>query len=1141
MDQIPATDLDREFPNEYTEVERPLLEQLCIMGWTYVQGSIDYPQKTFRENFRQVLLLPKLKEAIRRINLDDDGNEYLDDLTIERAIAELQRHGATGLLSINKVLTEKLIQGVHVARAEGGDTARQPAIKFIDFEHPDRNDFLAVNQFRVDMIGRTSFCIPDIVLFVNGIPLVVIECKSPSITEPMDEGINQLLRYSNSRPDVEEDEGIEQLFHYNQVMVSSYFYETRATALCADYDFYLEWKDTSPVPNSDVMKELGKTDQSLKSQELLVAGMLRPAHLLDILNNFVLFDIDNGKLIKIIPRYQQFRAVHNALDRLKTGRSIPEGAVQDQRGGIVWHTQGSGKSITMVHLVRKMRTTDELKDFKVVVVTDRTSLEDQLTETARLAGETIRPNDRDRRGGESASDRVKRILAEDGPDLVFCMIQKQQQHDIDTEVLKYEIPLPAPKEEIIKAEKDGLAPPEGTTKTLRQTVRNYDDYPELNASERIVLLIDECHRSHTLTLHANLMKALPNCAKIGFTGTPVFACEGMGTLGIFGAFIDKYHLDTAVNDGATVKIVYEGRYAEGLVERADQLDEAARIEFSDYTPVEQQEIMRRYANQTRVLEATKLIGVKARDMFQHYVDKILPNEFKAQLVCVSRQAAVRYQKALSDARDEIVEALEILDPALLGLDEEATLKLDEYTQFLIRCHHLLDKLRNLEFAAIISSNHNDPPAWKQWTDKANCEDHERLFKLPMTHEDPEKCSPLAFICVKGMHTVGFNAPREQVLYMDRYAKEHELLQVIARVNRRYPNKKCGYVVDYIGLAQELQDARRAAEEEGGTGEGPPEGGDGGIGTILDELPRLEDRHARILAVFTDNGIDDIRDIERCVDLLEDEQIRADFINKLRFFLWSLGILMPRPQALPYLRDAKILGFIAKVAANVYRDGQLNLVGVEIKVKRLIDEYISAQGIDPRIPPIEITDVGYSEHVGRLSSSRARASEMQHALRHFIRIHRNEDPEFFRTLSERLEAILQEFKDNWDELERILHDYIENVVQQGRQAEVEGLDPKIQAPFFGLIKDAFEKQMDTQLDQDHDKFTAIVGLTIDLVEHIRQEIRVVDFWRDTNSRSQLETWIYNQIRRSRILPRDKALELATGLVDLAKHRHRWLIS
>jgi type I restriction enzyme R subunit len=160
----------------------------------------------------------------------------------------------------------------------------------------------------LEFIGRTGFVIPDIVLFVNGIPLVVVECKSPSIVEPMTEGITQLLRYSSQRQDVVEDEGVPHLFEYNQIMISTWFYETRVAPLAAQYEFYQEWKDTNPVPIENVAAELGKAPNQLKSQEILTAGMLRPSHLLDILRNFVLYGEDNGKMIKIMPRYQQFRA-----------------------------------------------------------------------------------------------------------------------------------------------------------------------------------------------------------------------------------------------------------------------------------------------------------------------------------------------------------------------------------------------------------------------------------------------------------------------------------------------------------------------------------------------------------------------------------------------------------------------------------------------------------------------------------------------------------------------------------------------------------------------------------------------------------------------------------------------------------------
>jgi type I restriction enzyme, R subunit len=459
--------------------------------------------------------------------------------------------------------------------------------------------------------------------------------------------------------------------------------------------------------------------------------------------------------------------------------------------------------------------------------------------------------------------------------------------------------------------------------------------------------------------------------------------------------------------------------------------------------------MQKFATEKRVLEAKKLIAAKARDMLRHYAATILPSGFKAQVVATSRRAAVRYQRALELARDELVADLTTLNPALLRLDEDDFAALPRETQYLISAFPFLDRIRTLEFAAEISHHHNDPPSRRRWTDKAKQREYERKFKLPFEHADPDKCSPLAFLCVQNMLLTGFNAPIEQVMYLDRRIYDHDLLQAIARVNRKRKGKKCGYVVDYVGIARAIRRALEGIDEETSDG--------GQVAEVLDEIPRLEDRHARVMQVFTGRGIHDIRDVERCVDLLEDERIRAEFINRLGDFLASLGIVMPRPDALPYLRDAKILGFISRVAANLYRDDQLNLLGVEPKVRRLIDQYIAAQGIDHKFEKVDITDIEFNERVARGRSSRARASEMLHALRHHIRIHTPEDPEFFRSMSEKLADILRQLQDKWDELERVLAEFIRNEAARGRQQEIEGLDPKVHAPFFGILKARIDQQ------------------------------------------------------------------------------------
>ncbi|MEJ2099132.1 MAG: hypothetical protein P8X68_04055 [Desulfobacterales bacterium] len=578
----------------------------------------------------------------------------------------------------------------------------------------------------------------------------------------------------------------------------------------------------------------------------------------------------------------------------------------------------------------------------------------------------------------------------------------------------------------------------------------------------------------------------------------------------------------------TLKAILREDTADGLVEHTDRLDRKFEDLFRDYTEKEKQVIKNKYAAEGDVLEAPRLIADKAADMMRHYVRAVLPNGFKSQVVAVSRLAAIRYREALEEARNQLVQEIESLDPGKLRLSDEELEQEDEYTHFLIGAARHLVTIRRLEFAVIASHNHNDPPSWRDWTDKAKQDANITRFKKPLIHQDPAKRDGLAFLCVKSMLTTGFDAPIEQVLYLDRRVIAHELLQTIARVNRRIHGKDCGYIVDYIGVARHLHDA---------LGDYDDETHDPMI-DVRDEVPKLRDRHKRAMDVFLSRGISDIRDIEACVDLLADVKIRAEFINKLRLFMESLGIVMPRPEAMPYLKDAKILGFIAKVAANLYYDDQLNLYGVKHKVKQLIDEYIAANGIDPKIPPIEILDVNFADHVKAGKSAKARASRMLHAARHHISIHLQEDPTLFKKLSEKLEQILQDLKDNWTELEKELQRFINDELKQGRELEIEGLDPKIQAPFFGLLKEVIEESSGKPVEGD--RFRSAVTATIDIVDHIKTEIARVGFWRDPPSRQRLENWVFRSLRRSRLIPNDKVQELAIRFVDLAKSRHRFLV-
>lgn len=1078
---------------EFERVEQPFIDQLVAMGWKFTTGNLDNSSVTGRENFRQVLLLEDLRKALVRINLDEKGDPWLDDARVSQAVSALQRPGVQKLMEANEACTELLLKGATVEGVEGWDGGRARTLRFIDWGDPENNILRVVNQFRVDEPGGQlkRFVVPDLVLFVNGIPLVTVECKSPYLSAPMEEAIDQLQRYANQRSWVEANEGNEKLFHTNQFVVGTCYDEARVGTIGASAVHFLEWKDTSPVPMAEVATSLGR--ETLSSQEKLVAGMLRPGHLLDIVRHFMLFATSEGRTIKLVPRYQQFRAVQLAIERLCKGKSRKEDGEHDRRGGIVWHTQGSGKSLTMVFLMRKIRTMPELRRFKVVVVTDRKDLQRQLSDTAELTGETVKI--------ARTTARVKELLAERGPGLVFAMIQKYQERDAATG-----------DEEVTEGE-------EG----IRDTASELGEFPVLNEDESILVLVDEAHRSHTSDLHANLMTALPNCARIGFTGTPIIMGAKKRTHEIFGEFIDRYTIQQSEQDGATVPILYEGRTTEGAVSEGRDLDQLFEDMFQERTPAELEAIKRKYATRGHVMEAQALIADKARDMLRHYVENILPNGFKAQLVAVSRRATIRYHEALQEARAELVSQLEELDPALLRLDEEALAALDVEQQYLARAHRHLETIRELEFTPVISAGNNDDPAWSEWTDWARSRARIERFKKPLFHPDAEKRDPLAFLIVKSMLITGFDAPVEQVMYLDRPIREAELLQAIARVNRTYSKKTAGIVVDYYGVARHLKEALAAYSDEDI---------EGALQSLKDEIPKLRDRHRRVLQFFVDHGIEDIADETACIELLRDERLRAEFVVKLKHFLLTLDLILPRPEALPYVKDAKALARIQIRARNRYRGGE-RPIGKEVgeKVRRLIDDHLISLGIDPSVPPISILDADFGDHVEAQPTARAKASEMEHALRYHIRKHLDEDPEHYQRLSERLDAILTELRERWDDLVAALKTFVAEV-EAGRTEDATGLDPETQAPFLGILKREFAA--DAEVSEAH--MNRLCEIAVEMVDHIQQEIRLVAFWKNPEAQRVLRNWIVRFLDDQDLFDFDRLPELADRLVELAKVNH-----
>ena len=830
---------------------------------------------------------------------------------------------------------------------------------------------------------------PDIVLFVNGIPLVVMECKSPKLNNPLEQAITDLLKYSHQRQS-DTPEGAEKLFYYNLLMIATSQHQAVVGAVGGSYSDYTPWKDTYPNPEKEIANQLEVT--GLNNRQKLIAGMLKPSHLLDILHNFTLFTREQTKINKIIPYYQQYRAVHKAIDRLENNPTRSQHGDADQRGGIIWHTQGAGKSLTMVYLVRKIRTTPALRRFKIVVITDRTDLEKQLAESAVLTGEPMQKAKNVR--------ELEQLLAQSGSGLVFGMIQKFRG-DIEEE----------------------------NSNNNQISISN-----NLNPSEDILVFVDEAHRSHTNTLHLNLSQALPNCAKIGFTGTPIVKSAKKTSAQIFGSYIDQYTIKDSQEDGVTLPILYEGIEARAKVKQGDDLDQLFELIFQDKSDTEKAAIKQKYASKNQVLEATEIIEAKAKDMLEHYISHILPNGFKAQIAVSSRLASLKYYQALNKAQQQLIQELEQRATILQEIDISNMETLDERTQFLTLAYQHFNTIKSLEFAPVISGSKDDPNDWQQWTSESNQETHINRFKKPL-HQDG-----LAFLIVKSMLLTGFNAPLEQVLYLDRSIKEHELLQAIARVNRTHANKDYGLIVDYYGVdiaealaMYDINDLESALKD------------------IREDLPKLQDRHQRLINLFREHNCD-YYNLQETLNLFIDqgEKFRVIFAEYLKDFINSLDEILPRAEAKPYLKDAKQLGLIRKSVADFYRDEKLNLVDAKDKVKTLIDQYITIQGINPHIPPINILSPEFEQKVEEHQNPKTQAAEMEHAARAYISDNYNDDPSYCKKLSEKLEEIVEKLKEDWQNQVTALQDLVQDI-KQGRQEDNTGLSPITERPFLSLIE------------------------------------------------------------------------------------------
>lgn len=991
--------------DERNGVEKPLLDQLEGLGWTVLNLQMQSPASaSHRTDFREVVIRPELEKALVAIN------PFLEPDQIEGLVNRIVDRKAPSLIENNKEVFE-LLTGFPSVDENRKTGEKSPTVRYLDFKNPKNNRFLAVCQFKVAIPGTDNHIIPDVVLFVNGMPLVLVECKSPLVNEPIGSAIDQMMRYSQQRGEV--GEGNPALFWYNQFLVATCRNQAKFGTITTQIEkHFYRWSDPYPAKLSDLKTGGSSTPND---QQRLVAGMMRPENLLSLIQSYTVFSTnDKGQTIKVVGRYQQFRAVKKAIDRLRTGATTRE------RSGIIWHTQGSGKSLTMMFLVRELRQRTEFADWKVVFITDRTDLEEQLSGTAQSIGQKVKMAD--------SIATLKTLLSGTAADLVMAMIHKFQERDM-------------------------------------QAV-----FPELNASPHILTLTDEAHRSQYSLLGANFDKAIPNAARIAYTGTPIDKTEQT-----FGDYIDKYTMRESIADGTTLEIVYEGRTHSAAISDQAAADKQFADVFSEYNLKERLQILG-YASRDAYLEAEDTIRMKAKDMVDHYVANVFPNGFKGQVVSTSREAAARYKRHLDAALAAKVAELEASNPSNVNVA----------------------LLKTLETAVVISGgDHNEPPHLKALSNSADHKRHIKRFKMAFGTSADDGSGSLTgnvgLIIVNNMLLTGFDAPIEQVLYLDQVIRDHNLLQTIARVNRVADEKKeAGFVVDYVGIGNDLKRAldKYAEKEQQEILEE--------LSNPEEEIGKLREAHKEIWALLKENGLEDFSDPDAFYDLFYDEDTRFKYVMAFKKLTQAFNIVLPRKEALDYLSDYQNFVKINELAYKHIGDTRLSMKGIPPKLRAITDAFLKSEGIEVKIEPISILDNDFQKEVDGHTRTRTKAAAVEHAIRHHLDIVEPEDPELAASFTEELLLIFQMFKDNWDRIYQELEKLRQKIMAKEKE-ETFGLHRRKQMPLFRIYK----KEIFGDADLTEDQIAGLVNLTQLVSAKLTLELQMIGFWQSAPAQNRLK--------------------------------------
>jgi type I restriction enzyme R subunit len=968
-------------------IEESAIELLQSQGWDYANGKELSPEGLFceRDNYQQIILTNRLRNAIGEIN------PHIPPDAQEAAVQKVLRIYSPDLLHNNEEFHRLLVEKVKIPYQQNG-YERSHEVALIDFENTANNQFLVVNQYTI--IENNQNKRPDVLLFVNGLPLVVIELKNATDENAsIRSAFKQIQTYKAIIPS---------LFIYNAICIISDGLECKAGSVSANLSRYMTWK------TSDGLKE----DSRFKPQlQTLLTGMLQPATLLDLVRNFIVFektkkeDAKTGltqiNTEKKLAAYHQYYAVNKAVQ----SSIIASGINGDKRGGVVWHTQGSGKSLSMVFYSGKLITAPEMRNPTIVVITDRNDLDDQLFDTFAASVQLLRQEPVQAENRE----HLKQLLQVASGGIVFTTIQKFM--------------------------------PEG----------NKSVYDQLSDRKNVVVIADEAHRTQ-YGFEAKLVDekdketkeiigkriaygfakymrdALPNATYIGFTGTPIEGTD-VNTPQVFGNYIDRYDIKDAVTDGATVRIFYESRLAKVNLEE----DGKRLIEEFDTELEQDEEITEKQKAKAKWTKLEAIVGNKdriknlANDIVTHFEKRQTVFEGKALIVAMSRRIAADIYKEIIALRPD---------------------------------WHSDDMTKGAIKVVMTTNSADGPEIAKHYTTKQQRRDLSDRMKNP----DDE----LKLVIVRDMWLTGFDAPCLNTMYVDKPMRGHNLMQAIARVNRVFKDKPGGLVVDYLGIGMDLKKALSFYSEAGGKGD-PAENISKAVEVFMDKMEVVQQmfnestgnyqeliaaepeayyansfkfNYRRFFTVDSKEKLSIILQAEEHILGLEEGKDR--FIREVSLLSQALSLCITKDEVQQYLPD---VAFFQAVKARLVKfegtGAGKSDIEVETAIKQIVDQALSsdkvidifeAAGVDK--PEISILSDEFLMEVKGMNHQNLALELLKKILNDEIKSRTKTNLVKSKKFLEMLESAIKRYQNNLLTTSEIIQELI-NIAKEIKEADKEG--------------------------------------------------------------------------------------------------------